>query len=203
VITIALVGVVDTPPYSSFASRESTNRPELIVGTSAPGTAVQVVADAYARGGSYASTNFGSAAELVCKSSETNLVYAREAFLKLDISGVQPGDTVRLRLYGRLSDTRSSSVTTQIHPVADPSWSEGSLTWNDKPAASGAPVATVAVSGTSAKWYEVDLTDHVQAQRAAGANLIAIALKNPDDTPPYASFSSRESANGPQLAIVD
>ena len=201
VITIALVGLVDIPPYTSFASRESTSRPELVIGTSAPSTAVEVVEDAYARGGSYGSTNFGSASELVTKFSAT-AIYAREAFLKLDISGVQAGDTVRLRLYGRLSDTRSPSVTTEIHPVADTNWNEASLTWNNSRALAGASVlGSVTVSGTSSEWYEADITQYVQAQRAAGATLIAIALKNPVDTLPYASFSSRESANGPQLVI--
>ncbi len=107
-------------------------------------------------------------------------------------------------MYGRLSDTRSPSVTTQIRPVASTSWSEDSLTWNNSRTLAGTSVLdSVTVSGTSPQWYEADITQYVQAQRAAGATLIAIALKNPIDTPPYASFSSRESANGPQLVIQD
>ncbi len=159
------------------------------------------MADAYVRDGSYASTNFGSAPELVAKVSAT-AVYAREAFLKLDISGVQTSDSVRLRLYGHLSDTRATSVTTQIHPVANTSWEQDTLTWNNSRSLAGASVlGSVTVAGTAPQWYEVDLTEHVQAQKATGATLIAIALKNAVDTPPYSSFGSRESANGPQVNV--
>ena len=57
------------------------------------------------------------------------------------------------------------------------------------------------MSGTTGQWYEIDLTSYAQAQRAAGATLISIALKGNADTLPYVTFSSRESAVHPQLLI--
>ena len=108
-----------------------------------------------------------------------------------------------LRLSGRLSDTRAATVTTRIYAVSSTSWAETSLNWNNRPASGATALATVVVAGTAAQWYNVNLTSYVQAQRAAGATVIAIALKNPDDTLPYSSFSSRESGNGPQLVISD
>jgi hypothetical protein len=202
-ITIALMNSVDSPPYSSFGSRESSNGPELLIDTSAPSTSVGIVADAYVRAGQYANTNYGTAAELVAKFSADSQ-YQREAYLKLDISGVESSDTVRLRLSGRLSDTRAASVTTNIYAVDDTSWDEKSLTWNNSRTLSGETVlGSVTVSGTSAQWYEADLTAHVQARKAAGATLIAIALKNLANTPPYSSFGSRESGTAPQLVISD
>ena len=160
----------------------------------------RILADAYVRAGQFASTNYGTATELITKYS-VDTQYRREAYLKLDISAVQAGDTVRLRLSGKLPDTRATSVTTSIFAVANTSWTETGLNWSNKPAASGAAVATLAVSGTSARWYEADLTDHVQARRAAGASIITIALVGLVDTPPYTSFASRESTSRPELVI--
>jgi hypothetical protein len=167
-----------------------------------PGGAALILADTYVRGGSFASTGFGSMPELVAKFSATEL-YRRETYMKLDISDVQPGDTVRLRVSGRLSDTRAPSVTTRIYAVSSTSWVETSLNWNNRPASGTTVLGTIAVAGTSAQWYEVDLTSHVQAQRSAGASVIAIALKCTDDTLPYISLSSRESGSPPQLLILD
>ena len=176
------------------------SRPELVIGTSAPSTALEVVEDAYARGGSDASTNFGSASELVSKFSAT-AVYAREAFLKLDISGPEAAT--------RCASGGTGGCPTRVHQASRhrsiPSQIRAGTkkpTWNNSRTLAGAMLFRNR-SGTSSQWYEADITQYVQAQKAAGATLIAIALKNPIDTPPYASFGSRESANGPQLVIED
>ena len=62
-------------------------------------------------------------------------------------------------------------------------------------------IGEVTVSGTAAQWYEVNITSYVQAQRAAGQTMIAIAIKNPTDTLPYSAFNSRESGRKPELVI--
>jgi hypothetical protein len=173
-------------------------------GASSPppsGASARIVADAYVRGGSFAATSFGGVGEVIAKFS-ADQQYHREAYMKLDIGAVQPGDTVRLRLFGQLSDTRASSVTTSIYAVSNTSWGETTLTWNNRPASGTTVLGTIVASGTSGQWYEVDLTSHVQAQRAAGQTTIAIALKNPTDTLPYVAFRSRESSsNKPELVI--
>jgi hypothetical protein len=76
------------------------------------------------------------------------------------------------------------------------------VTWNTRPAAESTAWGSVAVSGTAPRWYEVDLTEEVQAVRAAGATELAAALRNTVDPLPYVSFSSGESANPPQLVIA-
>jgi phosphatidylserine/phosphatidylglycerophosphate/cardiolipin synthase-like enzyme len=171
------------------------------VPTPAPGVeANRVLADAYVRGGQYANANYGNATELITKFS-ADAAYLREAYMTLDISGIQAGQTVRLRLSGRLSDTRAPSVTTAIAPLSTSAWTETTVTWNNRPAAGADTWATVAVSGTTAAWYEVDITAHVQALRAAGQTSVAIALKSTVDTLPYVTFSARGTANAPQLLI--
>jgi phosphatidylserine/phosphatidylglycerophosphate/cardiolipin synthase-like enzyme len=160
-----------------------------------------VLADTYVRGGQYANANYGNAAELIAKFS-ADAAYLREAYMMLDISGVQAGHTVRLRLFGRLSDTRAPSVTTAIVPLATSAWTETTVTWNNRPTAGADTWATVAVSGTTATWYEVDITPQVQALRAAGQTSAAIALKSTVDTLPYVTFSARGTANAPRLVIT-
>ena len=165
------------------------------------GASARIVADAYVRGGSFATTSFGGVGEIITKFS-ADAQYLREGYMKLDIGAVQAGDTVTLRLFGQLSDTRASSVTTHIYGVSNTSWGETTLTWNNRPAAETTVLGTVVVSGTTGQWYEVDLTSYVQAQRAAGQTTIAIALKNPIDTLPYTTFRSRQSStNKPELVI--
>jgi hypothetical protein len=161
-------------------------------------TTGSIVADAYVRGGQYASTNFGATAELVTKFS-TDESFRREAFLTLDIAAVQPGDQVRLRLFGRLSDTRASSVTVAINKVPDTSWIETAISWNTRPAAETTEWARVTVAGTTGQWYEIDLTSRLQAERLAGRTTVAIVLRKSVDSLPYVAFASRESASPPSL----
>ena len=161
----------------------------------------RILADVYVRGGQYANTNYGHATELITKFS-ADAMYLREAHMLLDISGVQAGQTVRLRLFGKLSDTRVPNVTTAIAPVSTSGWTETTVTWNNRPTAGADTWATVVVSGTTANWYEIDITPHVQALRAAGQTSAAIALKGTVDTLSYVTFSTRESANAPQLVIT-
>lgn len=163
--------------------------------------ASRILGDAYVRGGQYANSNYGTAVELVAKFS-ADAVYLREAYMMLDISTVQIGQTVRLRLFGRLSDTRAPSVTAAVVPISSSGWTETTVTWNNRPGAGGGAWATVVVSGTTARWYEVDITPSVQALRAAGQTSVAVALKGTVDTLPYVTFSARETANAPQLVIT-
>jgi hypothetical protein len=162
--------------------------------------ASRILADAYARGGASATTSFGAVPELIAKFSSTT-EYWRESYMKLDISELTAGGTVTLRLSGRLSDTRAPNVATNVHGVASTSWAETSLNWNNRPASGTTVLGTLIVSGTAPQWYEVDLTAYAQAQRAAGQTVIAIALKNPNDTLPYNAFGSRESGQPPELII--
>jgi hypothetical protein len=165
-----------------------------------PGDASLILADAYVRSSQYANTNYGTAQEFITKFS-ADVAYVREAYMMLDISGVQTGQTVRLRLFGRLSDTRAPSVTTAITALSTSEWTETTLTWNNRPAAEPDTWGTVDVSGTTGTWYEIDITPHVQALRAAGQTAVGIALKGTVDTLPYVTFGARESANAPRLVI--
>jgi phosphatidylserine/phosphatidylglycerophosphate/cardiolipin synthase-like enzyme len=201
VIALALKNIADTLPYVSFSSRETSNSPRLVITAGAPSAAAaRILADSYVRSGSNANTNYGAAADLVSKFS-ADPEYLRESYMKLNIGDVEAGDSVRLRLFGRLSDTRAPSVTTYIYAVPDTAWIETGITWNTKPPFASAAESYVVVSGTTSRAYEVDLTTFVQSQRAAGQSVICIALRNTVDTLPYVAFGSRESFNKPELIV--
>jgi len=93
-------------------------------------------------------------------------------------------------------------VTTNIYGVSNTSWTDTSLTFNNRPSAGTTPLGSIDVAGTSPQWKTVNLTTYAQQQRAAGQTTIAIALRNPADALPYSGFGSRESgARAPQLFI--
>jgi phosphatidylserine/phosphatidylglycerophosphate/cardiolipin synthase-like enzyme len=169
------------------------------VGQMAPENA-RIVGDTYVRAGGSASGNFGRMSEVIVKYS-AQPEYLREGYMTLDISALKAGGTATLRLFGHLSDTRASSVTTSVFPVASTTWSETGVTYNNRPAAGSTAIASVTVSGTTGRWYSINLTSYAQAQRAAGATRISIALKDKADTLPYVAFSARESTSRPQLVI--
>ena len=166
-----------------------------------PTGGASILADAYVRAGQYAATNYGSAAELITKfSADAN--YRRESYVTLEIAGVQPGDRVRLRLFGRLSDTRAATVTVAINNVADTTWSETAITWNNRPAAETGEWGRVTVAGTTGRWYEVDLTSRIQAERQAGRTSVSIVLRKSVDSLPYVAFGSRESSTPTVLVVT-
>jgi hypothetical protein len=46
----------------------------------------------------------------------------------------------------------------------------------------------------TARWFDVDVTKFVRAQRQAGQTVVSFALRNVTVTPPYVEFASRDHA---------
>lgn len=160
-------------------------------------------ADAYVRDGASATTNFGTATTLQTHSSTAG--NNRETYLKFDLTTVTGITRATVRLYGNLSDTTGSNVPTGIYSVATTTWVEsgnGSITWNTKPVTGATPLSTSVVSNNVPRWYEFDVTSYLQAEKAAGRNVVSLAVKNTAQSSPFASFNSREAAsNQPQLIL--
>ena len=114
-------------------------------------------ADAYVRDGTYAGSNFGADPTLIVKWS-VNVGNTRESYLRFNIADVDvaAGQSVKLRLYGRLADTQNNNLPVGVYSVANTSWTEGSLTWNNKPALGS--TITSFPSASSGSWVELDLT---------------------------------------------
>jgi hypothetical protein len=171
------------------------------VGSAPSQGAARVVADAYVRGGPYASTNYGTVSELIAKFSADGQ-YAREAYVTLDITDVTPSTPVHLRVFGKLSDTRAPSVTVNVYPVASTTWNETTITWSTKPTADTTQlIGSIVVSGTAGQWYDVDLSSFARDKRSQGQTRLSVLLKSPADTLPYATFGSKESGNKPELNV--
>jgi PKD repeat protein len=112
------------------------------------------------------------------------------SYLKFTLSGVTgPVSSVRLRIFV----TDGSAVAGKIYGVADTSWSEGTITWTNKPA-----VGSLLGSGTSAPvgtWVEINLGTSI-----SGNGTYSLVLK--DGSSDAAWYSSKEGANAPQLVVT-
>jgi uncharacterized delta-60 repeat protein len=153
----------------------------------------------YVRGGTSAGLNFGADTDLIVKKASSNST--RETYIRFDLSTASAVTSATLRLNARLSDSTSASVLTQIFSASNTSWTETGLTWNNKPAADATVRGSVNVVGTSAQWYEIDLTSFIQSEIAAGRKVITLVLKNPNTTEAQTVILSDETVNGPQLVV--
>ena len=162
-------------------------------------------ADSYVRASS-ATSNFGSAQALTVQqgSSTSN---QRWTYVKFDLTSVPTISSARVRLFGAVSATTSTLVQTAVYPVSATTWTETGLTWSNRPASGTTALAMVTIVGnsTTARWYELDVTAYLRAEKAAGRNVVALALKNLANSTPYVTFSSKEAAtaaNRPQVLVV-
>ena len=158
-------------------------------------------ADAYVQDGSAAGTNFGSSTQLEVKEGSSGV--NRQAYLKFDLSSVSTVNSVKLNLFGKLSNVDATNIVTQLFSVADTSWSETAINFNNKPAAGSTALGTATIANTTQTMYTFDVTAYVKAQLAAGHKTVSFALKNPSGGSPYVIFNLREASSGqPQLAIT-
>lgn len=115
----------------------------------------------------------------------------KNAYLRFYVAGLE-GKTVtgvRLRLY----QDDVTKMGGRVHAMADTGWSEA-MTFNTQPAVSGPQLAAFGAVSQGA-WYEVSLG----AGAVTGDGAVAFALTS--DNTNGAKWSSRESANPPQLLV--
>ncbi|MDB5297528.1 MAG: C-terminal target protein, partial [Phycisphaerales bacterium] len=169
-------------------------------------TTLRAVADATVRNGSYAAQNFGSATDLTVKNIGTGTAgYNRNAVLRFDLSaGPAAIASATLRLYGKTDNAVTPAVTVAVSASANTGWTESGVTWNAQPAVAGGPLATFGMAGgTTARWYEVNLTSFLRAERAAGRTLVTLVLSGSAVVDQAAVFDSDESTgNRPELVLV-
>lgn len=129
-----------------------------------------VAEDAYTRGGSNASTNYGSATTLVVKES-TNLSFARRAFLKFDLTSYTSIASAKLFVYG----SAQQGMDINAYKVSPDTWSESTITWNNAPTF-GTYIGAASL-GTSDQWYEIDVTTAAKDE-ITGNGTFSIGLKD-------------------------
>jgi hypothetical protein len=206
-VSFALIGTTSMSAIAQFNSDEATgNRPELRINSQQQpptgGKTTTSVAAARVEGDVNANTNYGSSTELGVKRSDNAPDFARKSYLKFDLSGITSITSATLRLFGRLSDTRLASLTTNVYSASNTGWSESGITWNNKPQAGTTVLASATVSGATSRWYELDLTRFLQAEKAAGRNLVTLVLKNASGGASRTIFNSDEAvSNRPQIVV--
>src|SRR5262249_30447454 len=94
----------------------------------------------------------------------------------------------------RLYVTNPSVNAADIYATTSTDWSETTITWNTRPAISGAPIATITTTPSTA-WLDVDVTGKVVPGQA-----FAIALV-PRSTDLFVFHSKEDAAHPLQLVL--
>ncbi|GKU79744.1 DNRLRE domain-containing protein [Paenibacillus sp. L3-i20] len=136
--------------------------------------------------------NYGNTTTMAVK---TDISQNRYSLLKFNLSSLTGTITnAKLRIYG----SSSSTTTLNASEIAD-SWSEATLTWNNKPA-TGISVGSVAMN-TITTYYEIDVTAYVIAQ-TAGDDMASFILS--ESAGKYTTFNTSENTlNRPELIITN
>ncbi|MCU7548260.1 DNRLRE domain-containing protein [Chitinophagaceae bacterium LB-8] len=160
---------------------------------------IEPIADAYVRNGTYANTNYGSDTALVVKGA-TASSFTRQSYLKFPLNSVNDVVSAKLRIYGRNTES-TANVKVTVHGVADDSWTEGVINYNNAPGAATTSIGSLDINDV-AKYYELDVTNTVKAQFAAD-KIASFVLKDSANQNKTISFNSKENAfNQPQLIIT-
>jgi hypothetical protein len=163
-------------------------------GAAAVSTDIGSDADSYVNN-SYVTTNFGATTSLVTKQSTTG---DRSAYLKFDLSGISGTVTsAKLKLYVK---SKTANADRTVYDVADDSWMETGITYNNRPAF-GSAIATKAVS--SLGWVEFDVTSAVASQNA-GDKIVSLYVKDPvvNNGVGIDFYSKENGSSTPVLTVV-
>ena len=115
------------------------------------------------------------------------------SFLRFSVSGLNgaPSRAI-LRLYA--NSTQSTGVS--VHHVADTTWGEKTITYNNMPAYDTAVASSSGPIKTSGAWYSINVTSLI-----SGNGTFSMAFTTTNST--AISFASREAgAHAPQLVIT-
>ena len=169
-----------TPTTTPTPTATSTPTPPLVRGS------FPAVADAYVRK-SNTNRSYGTGSRMEVDGSPQEISY-----LKFDLSPLA-GKTVELaRLRLRITD--SSSHTQTINRVDNTSWNESTLTYRNRPTLTGR--VTQFQARREGSWTEIDVTAWAQGQTG---RLTSLSIDQTGSN--GITFSSRETANKPQLVI--
>jgi beta-glucanase (GH16 family) len=129
----------------------------------------------------------------------------RRAYLKFDLTGVSPGTVTSATLKVKVSSMETGGTNNLVAmKLGDDSWSESTITWNNKPVPNPIWVAQKWNNLVSAgSEITIDVTDYV-AQQMAGDKIVSLVLADTFMRTKLLAFHSSEAANAadrPQLVI--
>ena len=163
------------------------------------------VADTYAADGTSAGKTFGSTQPLVVRKGAAGV--NRVSYLKFDLSNLASLTSASLKVYAKLASVGSavpagSAVSVGVYAVANTAWTEGGLTYNNRPA-TGSLLSSKSVGGTGFTAYSFDVSAYVKQQRAAGAKFLSLALVAQAASPVAVQITAREAGvNRPTLVMA-
>lgn len=153
------------------------------------------IADSYVQGGSAASDNNGTSTSIIVKTSPTP-EYDRTGYLKFDLSGITSSISNATL---RLNVGSTSAVNHVVKFVSDDSWTENSITYNNRPAASS--VLDTSAVPASGEWIEFDITALTETERM-NDGIMSVALMGLVET--WVTYRSKEYSDPalhPQLVV--
>lgn len=165
--------------------------------TNTTSTTLSPIADAYVRDGSYANTNFAGSATLVTKKDATG--YNRNSYLKFDLSQIT-GTVLQATLYLTPTSQGQNKITNYANYVADNSWTETGITWNNQPQTAG--------QMSTGLNYSADLLTNFDTSAYATAGQpfsVQIAPDTPTGSPSWVDYASQENGTAnyrPQLVVI-
>ncbi|KAB1143520.1 DNRLRE domain-containing protein [Streptomyces luteolifulvus] len=151
-------------------------------------TTINPTADTYVQD-STPTTNYGTSSQFTVDNSPV-----RQSFLKFTVSGLtETVASAKLRI--RVTNSGNSSNGGTWKSMADTTWTETGVTWNNKPVINGATVASLG-SVANDQWVEIDVTSVV-----TGNGTFSFGGTSTSTNGAY--YDSRESgADAPQLVIT-
>ncbi|BCJ98618.1 glycoside hydrolase family 9 protein [Anaerocolumna chitinilytica] len=172
--------------------------------TTASASSVDYIAasDAYVRDGTYAGTNYGTAATIDVK-GDPDTGYNRKGFMKFDLTG-RSGTSVSSAILKVYCNAVSAATPVVIYGLSGTdTWVESgssSITWNNQPGSTGA-VTIGTLNVTAAGWYNIDVTSYVNSQMS-GDKKMTFKLQVENGNGATISFNSKENAaNKPALTV--
>jgi glucose/arabinose dehydrogenase len=165
-------------------------------------TTIEAGADTYVRGGASKNLNFGSEQELRVKYAGTD-DNKREAWMKFDLSGISSSFTsAKLQFVGRVTGNTPTNVPLQLWEGSSAGWSEGGLTFANRPGTTGNQIASKTLSDINFQTYTIDITNWLKAAKNAGKTNVSLILKTTLTTDPQVAIQTRESGNPAKIIVA-
>lgn len=143
-------------------------------------------------------TNYGSAATIDLRNgTESGTAYNRSGFVKVNFSSLNVTSISNAKLNFYVSGYSGYTGYIYAYQLNDDSWSQGTLTWNNKPTG-GSYMANTAVNATG--WYSIDVTSYIQGKMSN--KLASFVLANASDVGVYQISSSEASSNQPYISMT-
>jgi endo-1,4-beta-D-glucanase Y len=164
-------------------------------------TDVNPTKDAYVRGGSYATANYGTAPDLIVRQNTSNTSATRNSWLSFSLAGFSNITAAKLRVYVKTVGTENTNtIPADVYSAsASDSWVETTINYNNAPATTAKIGSVNIVTASAGTWVEYDVTNYVKAETDGVATFTLMTTTNSNRT---LTLSSREDTNKPILRIT-